>query len=886
MGHLTSGVPGQMLFRVSPPRMPKNCVDRGAALLPSYIEDFRSVVVQAPAGFGKTFLLNQWRRNFLSQGRVCPWISVHSDDDPQKLLHALVYSFRMAAGRPTFGHALLQSLSSNILENGTAFLTEISQYSLQTVVFLDDADRLSANAKDLISYLIRNAPANLIVLLASRSDCDFGLDDLVTYGTCLVVGSSLLRFTLDDSINLFSQKLGSSTDRDKIARLHQMVEGWPLGIQLCLSMLGQSATPSKALSAFLEQGQSLQIDLVDHLLGHLAGNDASLLVRLSAIDHLYPDLCRAVSDVDDIDRQLDRLANESAVLHQAEQGGFYRLHNLVRQNMLHKFNQLPEFERRDVHVKASRWFVGFGQLDVAALHALQAGEHSLAYDLAERSLYESLMLRGQQTQVVDWLERLPQNVVEERPKLGLAVAWSLALSERHHEALELVERLLSLPDSNEELQYECALILSGAAIFADNPDQFLNLHEPWAEKTPLNHAFLQKIHLNRNAYSLLIRGNPSLARLKLQQGPVFVGPSPHGYLSQWGELVMGLTYLWEGQVLLAEKLLRPALAQADQDLGRRSPFACMLASYLAAAVWEQDRPHEAITILADRLDILERHGMPEAVLLAYRTLARAAIFEGSEHRAIELLDAMNAIGVARQIPRISIASLVDQIRMHARRYRAETCGKLYSEALSLFNDQSEGRGELWLKSARALLSLASGYNAIASRRWRDAIQELNGAYDEAYKLRMGRLRIEIIGLRAFALYQVGEQTEEMLREALDLSKAFGLKRVFTDAHPDLGNWLQRVVKSPVQDDDHSTVTAAPVQYRIPGNSVASFALTPKERKIVELLAMNLSNKEIGLAMDVGEETVKWHMKNLFAKLDAGNRKQVVARARLFGLVGG
>ena len=54
------------------------------------------------------------------------------------------------------------------------------------------------------------------------------------------------------------------------------------------------------------------------------------------------------------------------------------------------------------------------------------------------------------------------------------------------------------------------------------------------------------------------------------------------------------------------------------------------------------------------------------------------------------------------------------------------------------------------------------------------------------------------------------------------------------------------------------------------------ALTPKEREVLELLARNLSNKEIGLAMQVGEETIKWHMKNLFAKLDAGTRKQVVS----------
>jgi len=66
-----------------------------------------------------------------------------------------------------------------------------------------------------------------------------------------------------------------------------------------------------------------------------------------------------------------------------------------------------------------------------------------------------------------------------------------------------------------------------------------------------------------------------------------------------------------------------------------------------------------------------------------------------------------------------------------------------------------------------------------------------------------------------------------------------------------------------------------------GNQVR---LTPTEWSILELLARNLSNKEIGRAMQVGEETVKWHVKNLFAKLDAGTRKQVVSRAHILGLL--
>ena len=61
-------------------------------------------------------------------------------------------------------------------------------------------------------------------------------------------------------------------------------------------------------------------------------------------------------------------------------------------------------------------------------------------------------------------------------------------------------------------------------------------------------------------------------------------------------------------------------------------------------------------------------------------------------------------------------------------------------------------------------------------------------------------------------------------------------------------------------------------------------LTPKEREILDLLARGLSNKQIALTMNVSEETVKWHLKNLFGKLNAGTRDHLVNRARMLGLL--
>ncbi|MGB9110194.1 MAG: helix-turn-helix transcriptional regulator, partial [Telluria sp.] len=80
--------------------------------------------------------------------------------------------------------------------------------------------------------------------------------------------------------------------------------------------------------------------------------------------------------------------------------------------------------------------------------------------------------------------------------------------------------------------------------------------------------------------------------------------------------------------------------------------------------------------------------------------------------------------------------------------------------------------------------------------------------------------------------------------------------------------------------------ALPAAPRQPWTATAAGAsvLTPKEREVLELLARKLSNKEIAHILAVTEETVKWHLKNLFAKVEAGSRRHAISRAVTLGLL--
>jgi LuxR family transcriptional regulator, maltose regulon positive regulatory protein len=894
-----AGAPHDLLLKVTPPRVPRHQVARPRLQADhERLRDCPVIVVQAPGGYGKTSLLAQWRREHLAQGRVVAWLTAQSQDDVPRFVQGLALAVRAGAGRPTFGHTLLEAATPAGLEGVTLWLADVAHSALDIVLIVDEADRLLEGTRDALAYLLRNAPSNLRAVVAARSDCQLGIDDLVSYGMATVVGPAQLRFDLDETIELVRGRFGTRVDRDAAARLHELAEGWPLGLQLALSVMAAGSDPQTEISAMAAQGGAVRDPLRDQFVNLLLANldpaDVTFLTRIAILDLLHPELCQTVAQVADAGERLARLVRDTPVFVAGEASEWLRMHALARDELRRRFALLPADEQAGLHARAAEGLAAQGLIESAALHALAAGQRDTAYDLAERSLYESLMARGRQGTVLEWLKRMPAEEVDRRPRLLLAVAWSLALSERHEEADRFIERILAQPGAGTALRCECALIQSGAAVYADDPDRFAALHDPWAQDPPLTDPMLLQVHANRSAFRTLLEGEPALARLRQQQAPRGDHSQAQGYLGRWGDFIVGLSYVWEGQVLLAEKLLRPTLARAEGDLGRRNPFTCMLAAVLAAACWERNLPDEAGALLANRLDVLERSALPEAVLLGYRTMARIAAAEGAEHRALELLGALDAVGGARRLPRLRIASLADQVRLHARRFRPETCRELCAQIDAQLAEPAAPQGRLWRRNVMLLREVALAHACIAMQDWRQAAETLSRADTLTQAVRLGRLHIELLGLRAWVLDRCGEKSQALLREAADLATTYGLLRVFDDAHPALGDWVRQALPGASFGSGPTPAgpgpLAAPLRAPTPApahaqaRAMAATVLTPKEREVLELTARNLSNKEIGLAMQVGEQTIKWHMKNLFAKLDAGTRKQVVQRARILGLL--
>ncbi len=127
---------------------------------------------------------------------------------------------------------------------------------------------------------------------------------------------------------------------------------------------------------------------------------------------------------------------------------------------------------------------------------------------------------------------------------------------------------------------------------------------------------------------------------------------------------------------------------------------------------------------------------------------------------------------------------------------------------------------------------------------------------------------------------------EMLAEVLSLADLGGIRSFVEAAHPRVSVVAGSIPGRSAEATPATMPAVAARPTQVGQSPVTGGLLTPKEARILSLLATGKANKEIARAMDVGEQTVKWHLKNVFFKLNAASRKHAVDRARLLGLIEG
>jgi len=868
----------RLLLKVTPPRASRRMLERATLSLASpQLADRRIIRLEAPAGFGKTSLLAQWRRSLLAAAGVAvAWLSADDEDDPARFSQALALAMERAYGRAAFGRLGQGEMpGSGEFDRLTAWLAEVANAGTESALIIDEVESLPAASQRSLDYILRNLPANLRVILAMRKPLPaLRLTELVARGEVVQLSPDALRFTLSETLAVMRAQLGGHIDANAAAAIHELTRGWPLGLQLAIAAIEKGSDPRELIAHVgLQRGNSGQY-FFESLLARLPPQQRDFLVVICVTDRVHAGLAAALTGRADAGTLLDELRTSTPILADQE-GEWAIIHPMAREFLRVQFARLPEERRRAVHASASAWLAQHHLEEEAGRHALAAGRPERAWELAEQSLYEEL-LRGHVSLVREWFERTPLSGQEQRPRLLLAAGWSYALGASHERAAELARRVLDQPDATEEERARAKLMLSAAATYFDRLDEAAALVDEWSQsRLPLS-ATQDVNGSNQRAFLALMQGHPAESRRILQHAGTHLPALVSGYQAS----IEGMSHLWEGQVTLAAQVLGRALARTEQSAGRRDLIPVLLASPLALALTECGEMRQAELVVANRLDAIEYLGGGTSMICGYTAAARLAKLRGQEARSYELLNELELAGANRAMPRVQAAALGELIRLHSLQEHPETCAGLMRRLDAVVTGPIRAGGIL-AEPLQLVRDLAAAYAQAAHAQWSAVLDGLDAAAARAERLARGGDRVEIGLLRARALHALGRDCGAVLNEAVSLAETFGLRRML-DEEP-LAQ-LRRSLRPAPEPAGPRPAGARDPDILVPLHVAPTPLLTPKERDILGLLVHRLSNKQIANALDVGDATVKWHLKNVFSKLHAGSREHAVQRARMLGIL--
>jgi LuxR family transcriptional regulator, maltose regulon positive regulatory protein len=398
------------------------------ALLSRLSEDHpwvRLVVISAPAGWGKTCLLRDWRLADTASGTV--WLSVDAgDNDPVRFwAHVIAGVTGVSAG---FGAAASRVLTAPGAVGLDAMLpmlaNELAALPVPVTLVFDDYHLVSnPEVLDSVGFLVGHLPPGVRLAVATRADPELPLARLRARGELLEIRADDLRFTEDETAALLNGTMGLALGAADIVALQQRTEGWAAGLHLAGLSLRGRPDPSAFIRAFAGDDRQIVDYLLAEVLDGLPTEIRAFLLRTSVLDRLSGPLCDAVAGCEGAQRILEEMERCNLFLVRLDtRRRWYRYHHLFGDLLRNELDRAEPGLAAVLHRRAWAWHEAHGNLAEAIGHAISAGDLDEARELIV-SGWHACFNEGLVETVESWLDRLPPEIVADDARLCLVRAW-------------------------------------------------------------------------------------------------------------------------------------------------------------------------------------------------------------------------------------------------------------------------------------------------------------------------------------------------------------------------------------------------------------------------------------------------------------------------------
>ncbi|MGB3440875.1 MAG: LuxR C-terminal-related transcriptional regulator [Actinophytocola sp.] len=826
--------------------------------------DSMVTLVSAPAGAGKTLLLAEWARAHDASRIV--WVSLDTDDNEDHrfwsaLLDALSGAWPVAEECPLW-HLTVPadpSMDPTFLADVANALDDLPAPAL---LVLDDVHELT-DPRPLrgLESLLQRQPARLRLILSTRHDTHLPLARVRLADELSEIRAEDLRFSPDEAQDMLAVT-GIRLRSEQFRLLLEQTEGWAAGLRLAsLSLSGtiDHAVHDRAVADYL----------IDEVLLRLSSDLRAFLSAISVCEQTSAELAAHLSGRADAGALLDAIAEQTSLVFRVESTHWYHVHALLRAHVLSELVRQYPGRATQLHGAAAAWFATHDLPALAVDHAAAAGDTAQATTLMHRHAL-SLALSGEHELVRRVLDMLGGQTVAADSLLSLV---SALLHLEQHEPRPADRDLAHAeaawpPQPPPELVSLRQLVRSRQALDTGDIADFVKV-TGGLDSAPGHHLDAPTMFLRGTA--LLVTGRREAGREQLRAGLATARDAGHDYLAtQCLTMLAGLAGM-EGD-LTAMVTMATAADRENTRHGWHPPVAAsaMLAygALLHAEPAECLRQAHRTVSRGQDSDPIGTSGLHVVV----ETLRGAAEFELGERiaGARRIHEARTSGNLLRLWPEeVALCAVLEHRTALLLGWSAAA-----GEALRWADAGIPGTAEIHLMRARTQLS--QGRREAAAKTIQPV---LTGAISPVMPWSV----IDAWLLSCEVALGAGDDpsAQRTLRHALTLAQHLDVLYPVVFAAPDVINLLTtqlgRLGRVERFADRVFTLRRA--------LDVAPVTpLTPREHAVLRLLPTLRSLEEIAEDLTVSANTVKTHVRAIYAKLGVTQRRDAVAVAFEHGLL--
>lgn len=420
------------------------------------------VVIDAPAGYGKTTAVVQWDD---ADERPFAWARLDNlDNDPAHLLlHLATALNQIWPIDPAVLH-YLQGAGRAETQLVSAFVRALESCG-PVVLVLDDVHELSASAAvDTLRAVVDLAPNSTTLALIGRQMPALDLARRRLQGYVVEVGIPELKLSGPEGTATFAA-LGAGMDKATIARVLDKCEGWAAGVVMAALALRDGA-PAEAVTG---RHRLVADYLVEEVLSQLEPDTVTFLTESAVLDRFCADELDALLGRTDSAAMLDAITHSGNMFLVSldAQGIWYRYHQLFGDLLRARLRDRDPDRFRELAARAADRLAQAGDIDGALTQALAADDRAQAAALVGMDAVR-LGFDGRVGVLARRLSLIDEQTFTDYPDAAIARAW---LGVMNGDA-ELIQRSLltaSAADTGEPLSdgtpsVEVAAALIGSLI--------------------------------------------------------------------------------------------------------------------------------------------------------------------------------------------------------------------------------------------------------------------------------------------------------------------------------------------------------------------------------------------------------------------------------------